>query len=562
MNHPFFTQVDPFVMQGLSQISKILDRIMPMNGAQRRDLPYACQDLSEELTSDRDALSRPYWSSPRLMSAYMHYFLPWNLIRLSRLFPALNFGKNPAEPLIVDLGSGPLTLPIALWLSRKDLRLKPVTFVCADIAPQPLNLGRTLFDELRKELDPKSEWKIHTLRAPLFKALKQVRGNPWLITMGNVLNEGEEKKAHPIQKQIDQILNDAKNILRQDGKIFAVEPGTRQGARVLSLLRQSATQFNPSAEEDYDDYNDDDYKNDYDDNYTNQNREQNNNKHSTSHHNSQNFRGYYKSNDTKSYDDNESYASENYDEDNYKENYDDENENIPTEAPFIALSPCPHNEECPLSGHSRQNIKFNSAWCHFNSPADYVPYNLRQLSQRAGMDKESISLSFLYLALKSEGERIIRAEKNHLGSLEDKARVISEAFPIPNFKGRARYACHETGLLLLVDSAPLPTASLCDVIIPKPFTRDVKSKAAFAIPVPTENPVSQFLDDYQGQAHFNRDTPYGNYENRSHDKYDQNRRDQGGRNQNGRSQSNRKQGGYSNQGSYSQNKRSQGGRQQ
>jgi len=498
MNHPFFTKIDPFVMQGLSQVSKILDRIMPMNAAQKRDLPYACKDLSEELTSDRDALSRPYWSSPRLMSAYMHYFLPWNLIRLSRLFPALNLGKNPAEPLILDLGSGPLTLPIALWLSRKDLRQKPVTIVCSDIAPQPLNLGRILFDELRKELDPQSEWKIHTMRTPLFKALKQVRGNPWLITMGNILNEGEEKKSHPIQKQINQIITDAKNILREDGKIFAVEPGTRQGARVLSILRESATQLKAEIDDDYDDYNDDDYKDDYKDDPNFQ--DNNNDKHSD------------------------------YDKASDNDEYEDYDDGILEEAPFIALSPCTHNEDCPLSGHSRQGIKFNSAWCHFNSPADYVPTSLRQLSQRAGMDKDSISLSFLYLAMRNEGERIIRAERNHIGYLEDKARVISEAFPVPYFRGRARYACHETGLLLLVDSAPLPTASLCDVIIPKPIARDIKSKAAFAIPVPTDTSVSHFLEDYQGQADFYRDTSYRNFENKQHNERDHGDRNNGDRN--------------------------------
>ena len=30
-----------------------------------------------------------------------------------------------------DLGSGPLTLPIALWLSRPDWRAVPLTLVCS-----------------------------------------------------------------------------------------------------------------------------------------------------------------------------------------------------------------------------------------------------------------------------------------------------------------------------------------------------------------------------------------------------------------------------------------------
>lgn len=33
--------------------------------------------------------SAPYWSSPAAVSAYLYYFLPWNLLRLTRLLAAL-----------------------------------------------------------------------------------------------------------------------------------------------------------------------------------------------------------------------------------------------------------------------------------------------------------------------------------------------------------------------------------------------------------------------------------------------------------------------------------------
>ena len=45
-----------------------------MTGQQRRDLPLACRDLSALLTTERDGLARPYWTSPRLTSAYLRYF--------------------------------------------------------------------------------------------------------------------------------------------------------------------------------------------------------------------------------------------------------------------------------------------------------------------------------------------------------------------------------------------------------------------------------------------------------------------------------------------------------
>ncbi len=465
MNYPFFKDVNPVAKQALSRLPSILAELFPMNSAQKKDLVYACRDLSEDLTSDRQELSKPYWTSQRLLSAYLHYFLPWNLLRMVKLFPALNLGKVPDNPLIVDMGSGPLTLPIALWLARPDLRKKAVTFVCADIAPQPLSAGKKIFEALLREFDPNSPWKIHTMKSPLFKVLRQIKGDPWLITMANVLNEGEENKRHPIQKQIRQIIAEAHQVLREDGKLFAIEPGTRQGARVLSILRQSATQFIQEEREDFDDEFDSDGNDEF-----NQNKPS--------------FVTDLQNHNSDDYDSNELYEED--------EDF-EENEGAP---PFMVLSPCPHNESCPLATSSAQS-KFRSAWCHFNTALDYVPSALRQLSQKAGLDKNSLSFSFVYLAKPKEAQRILEQEEKQKGRIDEKARIISEAFSLPQYVGRSRYACHEMGLLLLVASQHIPAGSLCDVSIPKPIVRDQKSKAAFAIVDLEEDTYSYYLEDYQ-----------------------------------------------------------------
>lgn len=446
MNTPLFQELDPFVMDGINLLPSILNKVMPTNANHKRDLKYACRDLSRELTIDRDALSRPYWSSPRFMSAYAHYFLPWNLVRLSKLFPALEFGEIPENPLIVDLGSGPLTLPIALWLSRKDLRKIPLTFLCMDSASQPLELGKNIFHALRERMDPSSPWIIYTKRNPLHQSLQSVKGNPWLITLGNVLNESEENKYHPLQKQIIQLVTEANNILLPDGKIFAVEPGTRQGARVLSVLRQVATQSFQD-EEECDDYDsDDDYYGDTD--------------------NDQNYDSNYDDAHDDDHDDNGRHADE------HSPFYDDMDSQDNNTAPFFALSPCPHQEECPLTKMGKKHL---SAWCHFNVSTQQVPNFLRKLSQDAGMDKESVSLSFLFLARRNDEN----AMKQHQ---ENMARIISEAFFIPDLDNRVRYACHKKGLLLVTDSARLAPATLCEVQIESPARYDQKSGAIMAHP--------------------------------------------------------------------------------
>lgn len=427
MQKELFTEFDTFTQKGLNAIYPLLDTLIPMKASHKKELPYACKDLSEYLTVDREFLSRPYWTSPRLLSAYFHFFMMWNLIRLCKLFPSLNFGTIPKEATFVDLGSGPLTLPLALWLSRKDLRDKKITFICCDVAPQPLQIGKNLFEELRNTLDPQSQWQIKILRSPNHKVFRQLHEKPFLITMGNVLNEGDEKKKISTHEQISQIFSQASQALQDNGKIFVVEPGTRQGARMIQILRSLVTEQNL----------DDDFENDFED------------------------------------------------ENTYSQNFTDDF--LLEEAPFKILSPCPQEINCPLAN---KNSNKQNAWCHFNAKATYIPKNLKLLSQKAGLDKDSISLSYLFLAKSQEAEKILKNDTSF-----QKARIISDAFVVPRFKGRARYACHEKGLLLILDSAKYATGMLCDVEFPQKIERDIKSKALFAwIKTNKQQTIRDFLE--------------------------------------------------------------------
>lgn len=138
MNKELFTEFDTFTRKGFDVLYPALDELLPMKPSQKKELVYACKDLSRFLTTEREMLSYPYWTNQRLLSAYFHYFMVWNLIRLCRLFPKLDFGTIPQKANFIDLGSGPLTIPLALFLSKKELRQKDITFICTDIAPPTL----------------------------------------------------------------------------------------------------------------------------------------------------------------------------------------------------------------------------------------------------------------------------------------------------------------------------------------------------------------------------------------------------------------------------------------
>ena len=404
MNKELFTEFDTFTRKGFDILYPALDELLPMKPSQKKELVYACKDLSRFLTTEREMLSYPYWTNQRLLSAYFHYFMVWNLIRLCRLFPKLDFGTIPQKANFIDLGSGPLTIPLALFLSKKELRQKDITFICTDIAPQPLHIGKNLCEKLRQKLAPECTWKIQTFRAPNHKVLRQIHSPVSLLTMGNVLNESDERKKISSFEQIRQIYAEACRLLDDTGKIFAVEPGTRQGARMIQILRSLAA--NEIQEED---------------------------------------------------DENTDFAFDGFEN---------------AEAPFQIISPCPSGISCPL----KKQCHTQNAWCHFNTKPSHIPHELKELSQKAGLDKDSISLSYLFLAKKAEAEPILKKEES-----KNKARIISDAFVVPNYRGRARYACHGKGLLLVLDSAGVQTGSLCEVSISQKIIKDKKSHALLCI---------------------------------------------------------------------------------
>jgi len=423
MSKPLFTAPDEFAVRGFAYLFRALDEVMPMNGAQRRDLPNACRDLSAMLTTDRDSLDRPYWTAPRLTSAYLRYFLPWNLVRLASLLPGLDFGRIPDEPLILDMGSGPLTLPLALWLSRPDLREKPVTIVASDTTPHILELGRRIFELLRAELAPECKWTIRTMRASVTQALHRIHAKPgmlWMMTTGNVLNEMEERRARPGHQMSDRmraLLEDASHMLMDGGLIFSVEPGTRQGGRLLTNLRKSAlggVEEEPEFE------------------------------------------------DLTSFALREEQAGRSAARD-MDDDWDDEDDmfEFGLSPLFKPLSPCTHFQSCPMLDRR------STAWCHVNAPAEHAPQALRDLSARAGLDKDSISLSFLLLKKLDEEEAEKLAEEPQRSRRPQSrrklwARIVSDAFIVPDYPGRARYACTELGLALIPDSAHLTPGALCE----------------------------------------------------------------------------------------------------
>lgn len=410
-----FGKLSDNFLYGLETLPRAIEEVWHIPPSRRKALPLDIRDLSRLLTRERAELNIPYWHRPANISAYLYYFLPWNIIRLGRLLASVKL-PEPAQisgslPVLMDMGSGPLALPIALWLAKKEWRDLPLQIFACDSASQPLELGKKLFAALANMLDQNS-WTVHTRVLPAEKALnafnslhpkiKNETFYPWLIAETNILNELITKNparnmgVHEVCEDTfteddcsrNSILGKLLNAWLPLWKIGAgktlalfVEPGTRLGGDAIMNLRHCAIELG-----------------------------------------------------------------------------------------FQLISPCTHSSACPLMEKTRRYGSHADSWCHFTFAANPAPQWLNDLSREAGLEKSSLSLSYVLLSPES--------------SIVDKSsvRLISQAFKVPGLKGLARYACGEKGLKLLENAENLVSGSLTLAKAMQPFQKDAKSGATICIP--------------------------------------------------------------------------------
>ncbi|WP_243359141.1 small ribosomal subunit Rsm22 family protein [Fundidesulfovibrio terrae] len=229
---PLFPRPSGPLVAALAGYRKALEAVHPLKPKHRAGLPGDVKRLSLALTAERGPGPQAnYLASPANLSAYLYYFLPWNLYRLSRLFTGLDF-DIPDGATVLDLGSGPLTLAQALWISRPRLRTRKLRFLCVDQTGQALRAGRDLFEALTGEEG--RAWTIELIQAPAHKAPQE----PCDVVMAaNALNELSRGRGEEGHEALERICEMLLSRLDREGRLMLVEPGTRLGGKLLSRLR-------------------------------------------------------------------------------------------------------------------------------------------------------------------------------------------------------------------------------------------------------------------------------------------------------------------------------------
>ena len=221
----------------LADLGPLLDAVKPLKARHKAELPGNIRLLSGLLTEDRDDLGRDYMGDPRTLSAYLRYFLPWNLYRLGRLITGLDLDL-PENATVVDFGAGPLTLALALWLPRPALRSRRLNLVCVDRSPKPMREGLDLLRALTGEATP---WKTTLVKGALGMTLREKAD---LLVLANTVNELSWTRRQDLEEDASRLAGTLVRGLTPEGRVLLVEPGTRGAGRVLSALRAACLELN------------------------------------------------------------------------------------------------------------------------------------------------------------------------------------------------------------------------------------------------------------------------------------------------------------------------------
>jgi SAM-dependent methyltransferase len=129
-----------------------------------------------------------YLAAGRLRRAYVHYYLPVNAEKVSRVLAELEaYAPLPAKPKVLDFGCGPGTAAIALLLKRKEA---DVTLV--DVVDEALDdaawFCRALGVEPRRAHEPPAGAKFDLiLAANVFSELSEVYLEEFLADFGHLV---------------------------------------------------------------------------------------------------------------------------------------------------------------------------------------------------------------------------------------------------------------------------------------------------------------------------------------------------------------------------------------
>jgi len=220
----------------IENFDQVIQSVRPLNSKQIQQLPDNIRMLSHQLTDDRSSRRLGYMNENIQLSSYVRYYTWWNLVRLTRLFSNLPTEAFPStDSICLDLGSGPLTVVIALWLARPELRKLKLTWYCLDVSQNSLSLGEDIYLSIAAKYAEVEHWNIIRIKGSFGTELKQ---KAEFITCANMFNELDQSNDNPPEQKTKQYFDQLRRYSTETTKFCLIEPGVPKSARTLSLLRE------------------------------------------------------------------------------------------------------------------------------------------------------------------------------------------------------------------------------------------------------------------------------------------------------------------------------------
>ena len=229
-----FSKVPQDALAIIENFDQLVEDIRPLNSRQLQQLPQNIRNLSHQMTDDRATRRLGYMNENVQLASYVRYFTWWNLVRLTRLFANLPQQSFPAsDSVCLDLGSGPLTVVMALFLARPELRRLKLSWYCLDVSANSMALGEDIFLSICAKLNMEP-WKIIRVKGSFGSAIKQKAS---FITCANMLNELDQASDMPPEFKVKKYFDQLKRYAAPDAGFLLIEPGVPKASRTLSLLR-------------------------------------------------------------------------------------------------------------------------------------------------------------------------------------------------------------------------------------------------------------------------------------------------------------------------------------
>lgn len=251
MQTSLFSKIPEDAEKILKDFDVLIQKKFNLNSKHRNQLLKNIQELSHQLTDERSVRRIGYMNSAPYLSAYCYYFMWWNLYRLVNLFSNMDdvaFSHLKDASVLIDFGAGPLTVTIALYLARPELRKLKLTYYCVDISQNALAVGEELYlsvvsqiNTLIKENSDTNFYEPWTIKKIKGTFGTEIKHKADLITSANMFNEIFWNSPKTLEEHVKNISNTLLAYTNQSVKntVLLIEPGIPRGSRFISLFRDN-----------------------------------------------------------------------------------------------------------------------------------------------------------------------------------------------------------------------------------------------------------------------------------------------------------------------------------